>query len=1456
VGESHPLMLMLDELKKEERDVRTLMINNLQKHCWEDLLTDTLKTRKEVAKLALLLYEKTNGNPFFTHRLLDKLKEEGQFTFNTAERKWTYDMDAISSQPISDNVAELLSERIRRFPVETQQILKRAAYIGNRFDLAILSIISEQTEEAINKALEPAISEGIITTAGETYLFVHDLIQQTAYQLAGEGEKEALHLHIGRLLLNQWSGEQRLENIFTLADHLNAGQSLIQKEEEKIDLSTLNLQAGTKAKETGAFAAVKDYFLEGVRNLPANSWETNYRLTFDLNKGLADADFLNGNFEKSEELIHETLSRTKLAVEKAEMYNILLMLHTLKGEYEKAKNVGKHALNLLGFQLPEDNLEAAIEEEIVEVKKGLGNRSFASLFDAPDISDPGKKQVGLLLGNMVGPCYASGDLLWAAAITKLVNLALEFGNIPEFVYGYAEFGVILSFFTGDYQSGYDLGKLSIELCNRYHNRSQLARACQTFGGHLLHWIKPAKQALPVLNDGYQAALESGELQYAGYICCVKLSTLFSCSYKINPLLKETKETASFTKNTQNQIAHYFSIGFQLVLNNLSARTKDKFSFHNNMFTEADFLEQCKEYQLVTASCVFHILIAGSSYLHGNPSEALQSVKEAKKGLDSIAGLIHNVNLNLYHSLSLAELHQDASPEEKGHYLEDIRMNQGQLKTWADHCPENFMCRYLLVEAELARICGKDWEAVDLYEQAIKSAQDQEFVHMEALGNELASKFWLSRGKEQFARLHLENAYYLYQRWGAYAKVKDLESRYRHLLTKDTARALTITQQFTSGRLDLETLINGIQILSAKLDLQDLLNNIMDLMIAHSGAERALLILKHGDDWLIQAMSDVVTNIREVLPNRPFRPQMTEDLAFTIPEMVFRYCLRSKETLVSGNALQDPRIQKDRNIWRRQIKSMVCIPILNHERIRAMIYLENNLIPDVFSIERMGILQLLSTQFSISIENAMLYHDLKQNADTIRKSEERYKLALAGTSAGIWDWDINSGKVFLSGRLKELLGYSADEFLETLDDFWDRLHPEDKKVTRTAFVLHLKEHVPYDLEYRLKTKSGDYHWFNARGQAVWDETGKATRMSGSIIEITRRKHAEEDLKRAFEEIKGLKERLEQENIYLREEMGITHNYGKITGQSKAIKKVLMQIKKVAHSGSSVFISGETGTGKELIANAIHNLSDRKDRPMVKVNCAALPSALIESELFGREKGAYTGALSRQVGRFEIADNSTIFLDEIGELSPELQAKLLRVIQDGEFERLGSPKTIKVNVRVIAATNRDLEKAVAEGRFREDLFYRLNVFPIRMPPLRERMEDIPALVWAFVKEFGQKMGKNIQTISKQSIDLLQQYKWPGNIRELRNVIEHAMLMSEGNHLKVELPARKPAETTTFLSLEEMEREHIKAALKATGWRVRGNGGAAELLQIKPTTLYSRMEKLGIQNQWKNWGSKTGG
>jgi formate hydrogenlyase transcriptional activator len=334
-----------------------------------------------------------------------------------------------------------------------------------------------------------------------------------------------------------------------------------------------------------------------------------------------------------------------------------------------------------------------------------------------------------------------------------------------------------------------------------------------------------------------------------------------------------------------------------------------------------------------------------------------------------------------------------------------------------------------------------------------------------------------------------------------------------------------------------------------------------------------------------------------------------------------------------------------------------------------------------------------------------------------------------------------------------------------------------------------------------------------------------------------------------EIRELRQRLEEENIYLREEIRLLVEHTDIVGESRKMKRILSQAEQVARTDSTVLIQGETGTGKELLARAIHKMSARKDRPMVTINCASLPPTLIESELFGREKGAYTGALTQMVGRFEIADGSTLFLDEIGELPLDLQSKLLRVLEDGTFERLGSTKPLRANVRVIAATNRDIAQEVKDGRFRRDLFYRLNVFPILIPPLRDRPEDIPLLVRVFVKEFEKRMGKEIESIPKKTMAVLQSYPWPGNVRELKNVVEHAMILSKGESLDVLLPNQLSAETDVAQNLSELERTHVVAVLEKTGWRIAGARGAAELLGLKRTTLQSKMKKLGITRSSKS-------
>jgi formate hydrogenlyase transcriptional activator len=468
--------------------------------------------------------------------------------------------------------------------------------------------------------------------------------------------------------------------------------------------------------------------------------------------------------------------------------------------------------------------------------------------------------------------------------------------------------------------------------------------------------------------------------------------------------------------------------------------------------------------------------------------------------------------------------------------------------------------------------------------------------------------------------------------------------------------------------------------------------------------------------------------------------------------VVRYVQKTGESVVLGDALSDDRFSADPYIASTRPKSVLCVPVVHQGKPGGILYLENNLAANAFTPDRIEVMHVLCSQAAISLENARLYREMRQ-------------------------------------------------------------------------------------------------------------------------EIARRRQAEEGLRAALAEVETLKNRLHAENVYLQEEIRREHNFEEIVGSSPALLSLLRQVEQVAPTDSAVLIYGETGTGKEIIARAIHDRSPRRGRPLVKVNCGAISAGLVESELFGHVKGAFTGAIENRSGRFELADGGTLFLDEVSELPHETQVKLLRVLQEQEFEPVGSSRTVRVDVRIIAASNRDLAELAASGRFRVDLFYRLNVFPLTVPPLRERQTDIPQLVMFFLSRFSKKLGRRVDTISQEIMDRLIRYRWPGNIRELQNVIERAVVLSlgptlaldgeldsvAGGSLAAEAAGASPSLTGRKLmpspavhqpppsaqsSLEEVERRHILTVLAQTGWVIEGPKGAAKVLNLHPNTLRSRMKKLGIE------------
>ena len=558
---------------------------------------------------------------------------------------------------------------------------------------------------------------------------------------------------------------------------------------------------------------------------------------------------------------------------------------------------------------------------------------------------------------------------------------------------------------------------------------------------------------------------------------------------------------------------------------------------------------------------------------------------------------------------------------------------------------------------------------------------------------------------------------------------------------------------------------------------------------------------------------VLTHNYRLLEDPPLPERMTAD-------EYFPWCLEHVEAgeVIAVSTEELPvKATRDQEVWRHYgIKSSLVIPLSagGGPPIGAISF-------HTMKAERTWT-ELIVKQLQLVAQifvNALV----RKYADAeLRKSEARLSLATNAAGVGLWIMEIASGCVWVTPKTRELLHLTPEEEL-VYETFLKAIHPEDRERIDQEVEQVIQSGEKLQIEYRIVLPDGSIRWIAASGQLYTGSNGELESLMGVSVDISERKRMEGELNKQLKEIEELKQRLENENLYLRKELREQKGFDKIVGDSKAIRSVLYAAKQVASTDATVLLLGETGTGKGMVANAIHQMSARKDHPLVTLNCSALPQNLIESELFGREKGAFTGAHVRQAGRFEVADGGTIFLDEIGEMPLELQSKLLRVLQEGEFERLGSAKTVKVNVRVIAATSCDLKQEIRNKRFREDLFYRLNVFPISIPPLRQRTEDIPLLARYFTEKYAGKMDKPIESVPKATIKTFQAYNWPGNVRELEHVIERAVIITAGTSLIMtdQLIPSLPGDSNgePLKDLAAAEREHILKVLQETGWRIEG-------------------------------------
>jgi predicted ATPase/tRNA A-37 threonylcarbamoyl transferase component Bud32 len=1571
VDASHPLTRTLGVLESAGVELRRIMLGSLQLPDLTCFIRDTLRgDLEEAAPLVDLVWEKTNGNPFFVIQFLKTLKQEGFLEFDYDRACWAYRIDDIAGAAMTDNVIDLMTRKIQRLARKTQRALTLASCIGNLFDRETLAIISEQTAENVEDDLHEAIQEGLVlpdadgesriadcglridpsnsnshpdyTISGNpqsaipssdiphspipssdipqsairnpqfppirnpqfpSFTFLHDRVQQAAYALIPTEEKQIVHLTVGRLMLGRANSEQIDEKLFDIVQHMNRGSGLIVESAERVELARLNLRAGRRAKSSTAYEAALDYFKAGVDFLSEEQWASDYDLAFSLHIELAECQNLCGNFDDAEREFELLLEQAKTSLDKARVHSLRIVHYEKLSVYAGALASGREGLALFGVRFPESTEEkrAALEHEVGSIQSLLDGRSIASLIDLPVMTDPEIRMVMNILTTIWSPAYIFGDQILTRLISAtMVRLSLIHGNSEESAYGYATHAITVGPLREDYKAAYEFGSLALQVNQRFNDSSRRAKICQQFQAHAIPWRRPLRECIPYAQEARRSGFETGDFTYAIYGAYTETWVAIVITQNLARFVRDYSPNLALFKKLK-----VASVGdAQKVLLNwaraLQGQTNTPVSLSDEEFDEDDYVATYR------ANPFFLICYAVTKmqllYLFGEYGKALEAARMGREIIHHLEGTIWIPVFDFWNGLTLAANYAQAGEDGRRSYFEEIDKARLSFAVLAENCPENYLCQSLLLDAEFAKLAHLELIALDYYERALAYARETEMIQHEALANELLIRFWLARGQEKVAAVFLAEARSCYERWGATAKVEHLKQSYSDLLKHESADAKSRGwREPEVFSVDVATVTKAARAITEEIELEELLAKLLQISLENAGAERGTF-LQEKDGQLVVAAEGAVGQKplhRESLPLHN---------AAGLSKAVVRYVHKTGESVVIADAATDERFAGDPYLKMNQPKSILCVPIVHQGRSSGILYLENNLTTGAFTSERIEMMSILSATAAITIEKANLYDGMKQEAAYRRRAEETLREIVKGTASvtgaeffralvqhlalaiGVQYAFVTECADRTRTRLRTLAFWTGEGFAENTE--YEVALTPCKKVAEGKichYASELQQLFPGDTDLvALKAESyvgfplidsfGEVigHLAVMDDKPVFDASGAM-----SVLQIfaaraaaeLQRQQAEEELRRAYDQVEELKNRLHAENIYLQEEIRREHNFEEIVGNSPALLKVLADVERVAPTDSTVLVNGETGTGKELIARAIHDRSARRDHPLVKVNCGAISAGLVESELFGHVKGAFTGAFDKRVGRFELANGGSLFLDEVSELPLETQVKLLRVLQEGEFEPVGSSRTVRVNVRIIAATNRRLDDEVRAGRFRSDLFYRLNVFPVRVPALRERVSDIPQLVAFFLSRFAKRFGKKIEGVSQDTMEMLISYPWPGNVRELQNIIERGVVLAQGSIATLDpgllrtSTASEPAAVASAVaapgsmrpgeptvagkaspesptSLEELERRHILNVLEQTGWVIEGTRGAARQLKLHPNTLRSRMKKLGIQ------------
>jgi predicted ATPase/signal transduction histidine kinase/CheY-like chemotaxis protein len=1101
VGPAHPLLRTLEAIRKTGVRVQDIVLAPLGLDDAGRLIADALHCYPARARpLAQLVHEKTGGNPFFAIQFFTALAEEGLLAFDYVAAAWAWDIDRIRAKSYTDNVVDLMALKLTRFSTTTQEALKDLGCLGGLVEIDTLTLVHGENEEVMHAALWEAVHAGLVVRQGNAYRFTHDRIQQAAYSLIPEERRAEVHLAIGRALMASMTADELAEHLFDVANQLNRGAALMIDPGDKAQVATIDLHAGRKAKASAAYASACIYLAAGTALLDNADWYGEYQLVFSLWLERAECELLSGNFEKTEQLIMELLQRASSNVDQAAVYQVKILLHTVKSENPQAVASALTCLRLFGIDLPAHPTWKQVQAEYETVWQALEGRPTESLIDLPLMTDPELQAAMQVLSVLGPPAYFTDFHSFCLIACRMVKIGMQHGISDASTLGFALLGFISGPVFHRYGEGCRFAKLACDLVEKHRFIANQPKVYHAMGT-VAFWTQPIGSAIDFMRATFRTATETGDLTFACYGLYQIVTGLLLRNDPLDAVLRESEQALDFARQTKYGGAADIIRSQERFIATMQGRTATFSTFSDAQFDEATFEAQLTGHGTNLVICFYWILKLKARFLSGSYAEALAAADKAKPLLSVATAQIQVLDYFYYAALTVAACYEKASADERQRWRELLTALREQLREWADNYPSTFADKQALVSAEIARLDGRDADAMGLYEKAIESTRENRFIQNEGLAHELAARFFLSRGSTTAGRAHLEAARSCFAHWGAHGKVRQLEQLHPYLREKPIPVSSSATFGAPAEQLDVGTVVKASQAVSGEIEPAKLIETLMRIAVEHAGAERGELILFPADEPRIEAQATIRDSTVEVtLRQAPVTPSQ-------LPESVLHTVIRTRESVILDDASAPNPFSADVYVQQRRPRSVLCLPLVKQAKLVGVLYLENNLTSHAFTPGRIAVLELLASQAAISLENAGLYSDLRhENADRkraereLRRSEAHLAEAQRLSQTGSFGWDPSSGDIYWSEETFRIFQYDPAT-KPTATHIIQRVHPDD-----AAFVQQIIEYgKDCDFEHRLLMPDGSVKHIHVV-QTVSDKSGR-TEIVGTVMDVTKQKWAQ-------------------------------------------------------------------------------------------------------------------------------------------------------------------------------------------------------------------------------------------------------------------------------------------------------------------------------------------------------------